>query len=568
MTQPERSRPSAIEPPPLDDADAALLVGLIDSLCASARRGEEPDVEEAARRHPHLADELRSIWATIWVAETLALPSRALPSRSEAVGQVAATAEPASDRESSARFGDYLLLDELGRGGMGVVYRAREQGRDRIVALKRLLRGPGSSSRDVERFRAEATAASHLAHPHVVPVFQVGDHAGLPYFTMQYVEGTTLASRLAEGPMPEFEAARLLTPICRAIHYAHGQGVLHRDLKPSNILLDRAGHPYVSDFGLAKRLDLDGDHSLTPTGAILGTPGYMPPEQARDARRRTPLGPACDVYSLGAILYQMLTGRPPFQAASPVETMMLVLEQDPVPPRVLNPGVSPDLEMIALRCLQKQPELRYPTAGALADDLDAFLRDEPVSARSMSLRALASRLLGETHHAGVLENWGQLWIYHSIALLFFFGLTNVLHLAGVTDRRPYVLLFTVGLGAWAAFFWSLRRKGGPISFVERQLAHIWGSGIVAINLVFLVEWLLGLPVLFLSPMIAVANGMLFMTKAGILSGFYYFQAAAAFLAVFPMAWFPRFAPIIFGVVAGACFFVTGLKYKLRRQRGG
>ncbi|APW62310.1 serine/threonine-protein kinase [Paludisphaera borealis] len=555
MTQPERPRSSAIEPPPIDDADAALLVGLIDSLCAAARQGEEPDVETLAQSHPRIADELRSLWATIWVAETLAFADRPEP-----------RIEEVDDHDELGRFGEYLLLDELGQGGMGVVFRAREPGRDRIVALKRLLRGLGSSPRDVERFRAEATAASHLAHPHIVPVFRVGDHAGQPYFTMQYVEGTTLASRLAEGPMPESEAARLLVPICRAIQYAHEQGVLHRDLKPSNILLDRGGHPYVSDFGLAKRLDLDGDLSLTPTGAILGTPGYMPPEQARDARR-TPLGPACDVYSLGAILYQMLTGRPPFQAASPIETILLVLEHDPVPPRVLNPGVSPDLEMIALRCLQKQPELRYPTAGALADDLEAFLRDEPVSARSMSLRALASRLLGESHHAAVLENWGQLWIYHSVALLFFFGVTNALHLAGVTDRLPYVLLFTVGLGAWAAFFWSLRRKGGPISFVERQLAHIWGSGIVAINLVFLVEWLLGLPVLSLSPMIAVTNGMLFMTKAGILSGFYYFQAAAVFLAVFPMAWYPRYAPIIFGVVAGACFFVTGLKYKLRRQRG-
>ena len=568
MSEHERSADSAIEPPLLDEVDETLLVELIDDLCASARRGEEPDVEETARRHPRLASELRSLWATIWVAETLALPHPAPVARSAAVDQSGANSGPATDREVSERFGDYLLLDELGRGGMGVVYRAREPGRDRIVALKRLPRGPGASAREVDRFRAEATAASHLAHPHVVPVFRVGDHAGQPYFTMQYVEGTTLARRLAEGPMPDSEAARLLIPICRAIHYAHEQGVLHRDLKPSNILLDRDGHPYVSDFGLAKRLDLDGDHSLTPTGAILGTPGYMPPEQARDARRRTPLGPSCDVYSLGAILYQMLTGRPPFQAASPVETMMLVLEHDPVPPRVLNPGVSPDLEMIALRCLQKQPELRYPSAAALADDLQAFLRDEPVSARSMSLRALASRLLGESHHAGILENWGQLWIYHSIALLFFFGLTNAMVLAGVTNRLPYVLLFTVGLGGWAAIFWELRRKGGPISFVERQLAHIWGSGIVAINLIFLVEWLLDLPVLSLAPMIAVTNGMLFMTKAGILSGFYYFQAAAVFLAVFPMARFPLYAPIIFGLIAGACFFVTGLKYKLRRQRGG
>ena len=291
----------------------------------------------------------------------------------------------------------------------------------------------------------------------------------------------------------------------------------------------------------------------------------MPPEQARGSLRLGPLGPVCDVYSLGAVLYHMLTGRPPFQAASPVETIMLVLEQDPVPPRVLNPTVSPDLEMIALRCLMKQPDLRYRSAGAMADDLEAFLRDEPISARSTSLRALASRLLGETQHARVLENWGVLWIYHSIALLVFFATTNALHLAGVEARWPYLLLFTVGLGAWAALFWALRRRGGPISFVERQLAHVWGSGIVAINLVFVVEWLLGLPVLSLAPMIAVTNGMLFMVKAGILSGFYYFQAAAVFLTIVPMAWYPRYAAMIFGVVAASCFFVTGWKYRLRRR---
>jgi serine/threonine-protein kinase len=246
--------------------------------------------------------------------------------------------------------------------------------------------------------------------------------------------------------------------------------------------------------------------------------------------------------------------------------MMLVLEEDPIPPRVLNPRVSPDLEMIALRCLQKQPEHRYPSAAAMAEDLEAFLRDEPVSARSTSLRALAARLLGETQHAPVLEKWGKLWIYHSVALLAFFGATNLMHLSGVSDRWPYFALFTVGLGAWAALFWALRRRGGPISFVERQLAHVWGSGIVAINLVFLVEWLLGLPVLSLAPMIAVTNGMLFMVKAGILSGFYYVQAAAVFLAIFPMVWFPRFAPFIFGVIAAACFLVTGLKYTSRRQQ--
>ncbi len=294
----------------------------------------------------------------------------------------------------------------------------------------------------------------------------------------------------------------------------------------------------------------------------------MAPEQAGSSAfgRRVAVGPASDVYSLGAILYHMLTGRPPFQAATPVETILLTLEHDPIPPRSLNPRVNPDAEMIALKCLQKSPSLRYATAADLAVDLEAFLQGEPISARSTSLRALAARLLGETHHAPVLENWGLLWIYHGIALIVFFGATNALSLAGVTERWPYFLIFTVGLCGWAAIFWALRRRGGPIRFVERQLAHVWGAGIVAINLVFVVEWLLGLPVLTLAPMIAVTNGMLFMIKGGILSGGYYLQAAVTFLTIFPMAAFPRFAPIIFGAIASACFLATGMKYRLRRLR--
>jgi serine/threonine-protein kinase len=575
--------------PPLSESDALLLIQVVDELTATLRRGEEPDVDAAALRHPRLASELNSLWTTIWVTEELARREesewRGIQTgldgpdivRQDCPGAVTTLdghgqteLEISPERSNSICapewFGDYQLLEELGQGGMGVVFRARERERGRVVALKRLLRGVGSSPQDLERFRVETQAASHLAHPHIVPVFQVGEIDGQPYFTMQYVEGWTLARKLGEGPMPGLESARLLIPVCRAIHYAHDRGILHRDLKPSNVLIDRQGHPFVSDFGLAKRLEPHVDRSLTPSGALVGTPGYMSPEQAAGSLRRNPLGPASDVYSLGAVLYHMLVGRPPFQAASPVETMMQALEQDPVPPRVLNPSVSPDLEMITLRCLQKQPQMRYRNAGAMADDLEAFLRDEPVSARSTSLRALAGRLLGETHHARVLENWGQLWIYHSIALLVFFGATNWLALSGVHARWPYMLIFTVGLGTWAAFFWTMRRQGGPISFVERQLAHIWGAGIVAINLVFLVEWLLGLPVLSLITMIAVINGVLFMVKGGILSGAYYLQAAAVFLAIPFMAWFPRFAPLIFGGVASACFFVTGWKYKVRRQR--
>jgi serine/threonine-protein kinase len=550
------------EVPPAEAADPrdARLASLIQELEDVYRRGGEPDLEGAARRYPELADELRALWAAAQIAEELARPDGADATTDwlAAGGSVAgefSTLEP-------TRLGRHELLEELGRGGMGVVYRARDVEHGRIVALKCLLRGEAAGLSGVARFRAEVAAVAKLAHPHIVPLHYVDEHDGQPYFVMSYIEGTTLAQRLAEGPMPPAEAARLLARVARAVHYAHGQGVLHRDLKPSNILLDREGEPYVGDFGLAKQVDVET--ALTQSGAILGTPSFMAPEQA--ARGRGPVGPASDVYSLGAILYQMLTGRPPFLAASPLDTILLVLEQDPVPPRLLNPTVNPDLEMIALKCLQKPAELRYRSASALADDLDAFLLGDPVSARSASLRALAARLMGETHHAAVLENWGFLWICHSAALVAFFGLTNWLLWRGVSARWPYVLIFTVGLGAWAALFWTLRRRGGPISFVERQLAHIWGSGVVGINLVFLVEWLRGLPVLSLAPMIAVCNGMLFMIKGGILSGSYYIQALVTFLAVIPMAWYPRYAPLIFGFVAAACFFWTGLKYHLRYLR--
>jgi eukaryotic-like serine/threonine-protein kinase len=562
-------------------AEEATVARLLDALTAELRQGGQPAVEEVARRYPALAADLCSLWATIRLTEELAASAVAELDAIDQTDKVADTIDwpPSTEglsgkppshsgslEPASGRFGDYELYEELGQGGMGIVSRAREIKRGRMVALKRLLRGTASAPADLERFRVEVHAAAGLAHPHIVPVFQVGEHDGQPFFTMQLIEGTTLARRLADGPMPAQEAARLLATVCKAVDYAHGRGVLHRDLKPSNILIDRGGNPYVSDFGLAKRLDVDP--SLTPSGAIVGTPSYMAPEQAGTAgsRHREPLSPAADVYSLGAILYHMLTGRAPFQAATPVETLLLALEHDPIAPRVLNPRVSPDLEMIALTCLQKSPALRYQSAAAMAADLEAFLHGEPVSARSASLRALAARLMGETHHTPVLENWGLLWIYHSIALLVFFGAANWLYLSGMRARWPYVLTFSVGLCGWAALFWALRRRSGPIRFVERQLAHIWGAGIISINLVFMVEWLLGLPVLTLCPMFAVTNGALFIIKAGVLSGDYYVQAALTFLAIFPMVMFPRFAPLIFGIVAAACFFVTGLKYRLRRLR--
>jgi serine/threonine-protein kinase len=546
-----------------EDVLAALLTRLTDEL----RAGRMPDVDAIACEHPALSAELRELWAAVQVAEGIAVGlSEHDEALTETSGPAAAPTEAAGDL--SRGFGDFDLIEELGRGGMGVVYKARQRSLDRTVAVKMILRGDLASTADVARFRSEAESAARLDHPHIVPVYEVGEFGGQPYFAMKFVEGTTLARRLAEGPMAPREAAAILAPICQAIHFAHQRGILHRDLKPSNILIDRDGRPHVTDFGLAKRVT--GDAQLTRSGAILGTPCHMAPEQA--AGNRGQLGPASDVYSLGTVLYQMLTGRPPFQAATPVDTVLLVLEQDPLPPRLLNPRSDRDLEMIALRCLQKPPALRYPSAKALGDDLVAYLNDEPISARSGLFSQVLARWFRETHHATVLENWGLLWMWHSLALVVICLITNALQWFDVTSPLWYFALWTAGMGTWAAIFWALRRRAGPVTFVERQIAHLWAASVISIAVLFPVEMLLGLPVLTLSPVLAISSGTVFVSKAGILTGEFYIQGAALFLTALVMAWLDfhhiKFSIVLFGVVSGACFFVPGLKYYRLRTRQG
>lgn len=561
------------------------LAEILESLTAELRAGRMPDLQAVCRSEPELASELMRLWPAVLIAEDMASDVLAWATKahgSDVVGDArqypgasAETLEPSPLSPGGGsgfglrlpcEFGAYQLEAELGRGGMGVVYRAFQPALGRSVALKMLRAGEGASDEEITRFRLEAEAAARLEHPHIVPLYEVGEVAGRPYFTMKLVRGTTLARRLADGPLPPREAAELLAVVADAIDFAHGHGVLHRDLKPSNILIDENNRPHVSDFGLAKQVD--SASSLTRSGAVIGTPAYMPPEQA--AGGRGDLGPASDVYSLGAILYQMLTGRPPFQAASPVDTVLLVLEQDPLPPRVLNPKADRDLEMIALRCLQKLPELRYATAGELAADLRAYLAGEPIAARSGAFRLVIGRWFRETHHATILENWGLLWMLHSAVLLIVCLSTNAMQLAGVTSAWPYVGLWTVGLGAWAAVFWWLRHRAGPVTFVERQIAHIWAGSMAAIGLLFLVERLLvpRLPVLSLAPVLALVSGSTFLAKAGVLSGRFYIQAVLLYLTAIPMAIWPQYGISIFGVVAAASFFVPGLKYYRQRAEKG
>ena len=552
---------------PLAGADEERLAELVESL--SEARGPEAVglLERLVAEHPDLAGQLRELFAAMSMADAVAEASTIFePARSE---PPALAAPPAPGgfvpgvTPLPASFDDYELLEEVGRGGMGIVYRARQKSLDRIVAVKMLLRRDLATAADLARFRSEAEAAARLDHPGIVSIFEVGECGGHPFYSMRFIEGTTLAKRLAAGDVPTREAATILARVAEAVDAAHRGGVLHRDLKPSNILIDAAGKPHVSDFGLAKRIEADQD--VTHTGAILGTPCYMSPEQA--AGSRGDVGPPSDVWSLGAILYQTLTGRPPFQAANPMDTLLAVLESDPPVPRSLDPGVNRDLEMIALKSLQKPQDLRYASAAALAADLRAFLAGEPVAARSGGLTEIVARLFRETHHATVLENWGLLWMWHSVVVLTLCVVTDVVAWQGVVSRWPYVVLWGGGLAVWAPIFWALRHRTGPVTAVERQIAHVWGGSVIASVMLFWVEALLELPALTLSPVLALLAGIVFFAKAGILSGVFYIQAAVLFATALVMCLVPAWQHVIFGLVSAACFFVPGLKYARQRGRG-
>ncbi|HEY4261073.1 MAG TPA: serine/threonine-protein kinase [Schlesneria sp.] len=356
------------------DADQVRDAELMDELVQAVQANDIVKQDALLRQHPHLRE---------WVDCLKSLDSFA-PAPEEVAPEFAPTmlagsAAPASSSSSIAgQFGKYDLLGEIGRGGMGVVYKARQRDLNRIVALKMILASEWASAEEIARFQVEARAAARLRHRNIVGIYEVGEEAGRHFFAMDFVEGQSLSAVIARKPMPTEQAARWMVLIAHAVDHLHTQGLIHRDLKPSNILIDAEGEPMVTDFGLAKAFDTDG--GATRTGAILGTPSYMSPEQA--SGRNALVGVRSDVYSLGAMLYEMLSGRPPFKEENPLDTLVQVLEGEPTLLRRLVANIPPALELICFKCLEKDPERRYATAADLAADLTRYLQGESVEAQS------------------------------------------------------------------------------------------------------------------------------------------------------------------------------------------
>jgi serine/threonine-protein kinase len=481
------------DPAAIDRLDQAVAEYL-----AAVESGVTPDRAALLDHYGDVADELKQFFADHDRLSGLAQPIRALMvqagnSPHQATGSdVTTTFDPGVDTdrasvESTAaiagqRIGDYEVIRELGRGGMGVVYQARHLTLNRVVALKMILGGQFACEDDVARFQAEARAAAALDHSGIVSIYEIGQCLGQPFFAMAYVEGPSLAEVLQSGPLAPPVATRLFQKIVAAVAYAHEHGVIHRDLKPANVLLEGSGvvsrgvvsgeaeghdklplpltthhsllTPKITDFGLAKRLD--GESQLTVSGQLLGTPLFMSPEQAAGRIRET--GPAADVYSLGAILYAMLTGRPPFVADNPVEVILQVLECDPPLPRSIRAEVPRELEWICLKCLEKKPTDRYASAAALADDLDRYLRQEPVEAR---VPTIGQRFRRWMRRESVLA-------WHVLCLGLVLLLIQAIFLVHPARDLAYHLKISGIVGLWLALSWAchlllVRQRDAPWS---------------------------------------------------------------------------------------------------------
>lgn len=526
---------------------AKLLAGLADDLAA----GAEISLSDVCGRYPQFESRLRDLWGTLIVARAAGSFSTSMLEHDPEFSQTLPL---------PCDFGEYVIESEIGRGGMGVVFKATRKLDGQPVAIKLIINGEYASDAQRERFLAEGKVVAGLRHPNIVPILEVGEFKETPFICMEYIKGRTLTELIESEALNESEICRLSIKICDAVQHAHEQGVLHRDIKPSNILVDKSGKPSLVDFGLAKQLSLSED--LTRSGAILGTPVYMSPEQASGNRKL--VSEETDVYALGAVLFFMATRQPPFSGQTIVDLLFRVLEQEPENPRSLNPDISKGLEQVILRCMQKTRDQRYSSAKLIACDLAAVLDDKPVAQRGLT--QAVGHVMRETHHASVLNNWGIIWIWNSVIMLFAGVTMHMNYSIGFDDQREYLVTWAAKLILWGIVFWLLRRGMGPVTFVERQLAHVWAACFAFIVVISVMESILGLAPLALAPLWAVACGMAFFINAGILSGAFYVHAAALLLCSGAMLAAPTYAVLMFGLTLSGCFLLSGVKYYRRRSR--
>ncbi|HLX61291.1 MAG TPA: serine/threonine-protein kinase [Planctomycetota bacterium] len=475
--------------------------------------------------------------------------------------------------------GDYELIEELARGGMGVVYKARQLSLNRIVAVKMILKGEFASPQEIQRFQAEAEAAAALEHPNILPVYEVGQDANWHFFTMRLIEGGSLEHALKRAALTHHDAAKLIATVARAVHHAHQHGILHRDLKPANILLDNSGEPHVADFGLAKQLEKDNEprpqgsgtiRSATRSGAIMGTPGYMSPEQAAGNTKRVTT--AADVYSLGAILYETLAGRPPFEGDSALDVIKKVVEQEPLRPRRINPSISRELEAICMKCLEKNPARRYSSAEALAQDLTRFLNGESVAADSTNVLRRLGRMLERSQHDAEFHKWGTMLICFGAIILAGHAATFMLIR---THQRESTLWLSRGIQlALETFcFWRLKpRSSLPSTSVERQLWSIWIGFLIAYAANVLACRALVLHALverggagpeywsdlILYPITSILAGLAFFVMGSNYWGRCYQFAIAFFVLAVAMPLKLDWAPLEFGLLACAVLVTFGI----------
>jgi serine/threonine protein kinase len=575
-------------------------------------RGQVVSAEELCRDRPELVDDVRRRIAALEAVYRV-------PNRPPAETQAESEAGPRP--AAFPQVPGYEVLGLLGSGGMGVVYKARDVRLKRLVALKMILAGPHARPEELARFRTEAEAVARLQHPNVVQIYEVGEHDGRPYLALEYVGGGSLADRLGGKAQPADEAARLMRALALAVHAAHERGIVHRDLKPANVLLapnpntkspnpnteirnpkqirnpnapipKPAGSavsdlgdpglgivsdfdirisdftPKITDFGLAKRLDEIGQ---TQTGAVLGTPSYMAPEQAAGDSRG--IGPHTDVHALGALLYELLTGRPPFEGATLIEMLDQVRSQEPLPPGRLRPDVPRDLETICRKCLEKEPARRYPTAQALADDLGRYLNGELIHARSFTLADRLARTLNRDQELRPFYGvWRQWWPAPLLMppLLFVVHLLPFLLLRGTPAYPPASLAVSLGLVTLllAVYLWLVRPgtmywRGPAVTWLwSMRLGHFAGMVVVP-----LVSWQLlgpddGRWALACYPLWAVLTGSLFVSMGGAFWGRLYLAGLAFLAAAVVMPWRLEWAPVEFGVVLAGV--MVGAILHLRR----